>query len=84
MPNPLVRVNSALFMQVNRGREWWRLPRPLALLNLRAFRDELRELNLYDTTDRPGQPVRIEDLPKYPSRCRSSWTRALATSASGC
>ena len=65
MPNPLVRANSALFKQVNRAREWWQLPRPLALLNLRAFRDELRELNLYDTAERTGEPMRIEDLPKY-------------------
>ena len=49
MANPLARANSALFKRVNRAREWWELPKPLALLNLRAFRDELRELNLYDT-----------------------------------
>ena len=69
MANPLARANSALFKRVNRAREWWELPKPLALLNLRAFRDELRELNLYDTraagtaSDRRS---RHEDLPEAP------------------
>jgi hypothetical protein len=49
MRNPLVRANSLFFQQVNRVRDWHKLPRPLAILNLRAFRDELRELNLYDS-----------------------------------
>src|SRR5207244_2907817 len=48
---------------------WHKLPRPLALLNLRAFRDELRERNLYDTG--PGEDAGSagnggpEELPKY-------------------
>jgi hypothetical protein len=67
MANPLARANSALFKRVNRAREWWELPKPLALLNLRAFRDELRELNLYDTRATNGErsPVALEDLPKH-------------------
>ncbi|MEK6272556.1 MAG: peroxidase family protein [Actinomycetota bacterium] len=67
MANPLARANSALFKRVNRAREWWELPKPLALLNLRAFRDELRELNLYDTRAANGErsPVAPEDLPKH-------------------
>jgi hypothetical protein len=63
--NPLTRVNSAIFGQINRARDWWQLPKPLALLNLRAFRDDLRELNLYDTRGDNGDAVRTEDLPKY-------------------
>jgi hypothetical protein len=47
--NPLPELNKALWRRVNTAREWHQLPVPLALLNLRAFRDELRELNLYDT-----------------------------------
>jgi hypothetical protein len=67
MANPLARANSALFKRVNRARDWWELPKPLALLNLRAFRDELRELNLYDTRATNGErsPVALEDLPKH-------------------
>ena len=70
MRNPLVEANKALFGQVNKVREWHKLPRPLALLNLRAFRDELRELNLYDTEPSPegnGAPPAeaLEELPKY-------------------
>ena len=70
MDNPLVKANSLLFRQVNKVREWHKLPRPLALLNLRAFRDELREMNLYGT-DAPPEPnggngaVAIEEVPKY-------------------
>jgi len=59
-------VNSTVFRQVNRARDWWELPLPAALLNLRAHRDELRESNLYDT--RPpsnGTSIPLEELPKY-------------------
>jgi hypothetical protein len=66
MPNILIRANEALWRQVNRARDWWELPRPLALLNLRAYRDELREYNLYDTRAPNGDqgPAR-EELPKH-------------------
>src|SRR5918996_290727 len=60
------RVNSTVFKGVNRAREWWQLPTPVALLNLRAYRDDLRELNLYDTEERNGGAgVALEDLPKH-------------------
>jgi hypothetical protein len=62
------RVNSTVFRQVNRARDWWQLPTPVALLNLRAYRDDLREQNLFDTrapaTNGDVPPTR-EDLPKY-------------------
>ena len=44
----LVRANIALWRRVNQKREWHKLPGPLQLLNLQAFRDELRDVNLYD------------------------------------
>jgi heme peroxidase len=59
-------VNATVFRQVNRARNWWDLPTPVALLNLRAHRDDLRESNLYDT--RPpsnGSAIPLEELPKY-------------------
>jgi heme peroxidase len=72
MRNPLVKANSLLFQQVNRVRDWHKLPRPLAILNLRAFRDELRDLNLYDsgedtpTVEEDGAGrVAVQELPKH-------------------
>jgi Animal haem peroxidase len=60
------RVNSTVFRQVNRAREWWQLPTPMGLLNLRAFRDDLRKLNLYDTEDpQTVDVVPLDELPKY-------------------
>src|SRR5918996_6170950 len=60
------RVNSTVFRQVNRAAEWWNLPTPVALLNLRAFRDDLREQNLFDTrTPTEGDSVALDDLPKH-------------------
>ena len=62
-------VNSTVFKQVNRAREWWELPTPVALLNLRAYRDDLRHWNLYDTRA-PAEgngagPATRDDLPKF-------------------
>src|SRR3954452_24256345 len=73
MPNPLTRARSALWTRVNRTRDWWELPKRLALLNLRSHRDELRNYNLYDTraaqngdgADGAGSPTSLEDLPKH-------------------
>jgi hypothetical protein len=60
------RVNSAVFKRVNRNREWWELPRPLALLNLRAYRDDMRQKNLYDTGNGAvPETVPPEQLPKH-------------------
>ena len=58
-------VNSTAFRQVNRVAEWWKLPLPLALLNLRALRDDLREYNLYDTGVGADLPAAATDLPAY-------------------
>ena len=70
MRNPLVKANSMFFEQVNRVVPWHELPRPLALLNLRAFRDELREMNLYGTDAEPNggngaAAVAVEEVPKH-------------------
>ena len=61
------KVNATVFHQVNRGVDWWKLPLPAALLNLRAHRDDLRVHNLFDTreTDGNGAKTRIPDLPAY-------------------
>jgi hypothetical protein len=71
MRNPLVEANSLLFRQVNRVREWHKLPTPLAILNLRAFRDDLRDQNLIDPTPAEGSgnggsaAATVQELPKY-------------------
>jgi hypothetical protein len=60
------RVNSRIFKRVNQTREWWDLPLPLGLLNLRAFRDDMRQKNLYDTGN--GTPAVVtppEELPDH-------------------
>src|SRR5215216_2729752 len=67
----LVRANSAFWSRINTAREWYDLPTPLGLLNLRAFRDDLRQLNLYGTepaapASGDGAPeIAPEDLPKH-------------------
>ena len=59
-------VNSQVFKRVNRTRDWWHLPNVVALLNLRALRDDLRQFNLYDTRDvKPPEVIPPEELPKY-------------------
>lgn len=60
------RVNSTVFRQVNRATDWWNLPLPAALLNLRAHRDDLRRHNLYDTrAPVADEDLDSEDLPPY-------------------
>ena len=74
MDNPLDIASQLVFKQVNKVKEWHELPKYAALLNLRLFRNELRELNLYDTETEAlnaaesggnGGPIAPEDLPKY-------------------
>ena len=61
------KVNATVFRQVNRATDWWNLPTPVALLNLRAHRDDLREHNLYDTeAPRENGGAATEDLPAVP------------------
>jgi hypothetical protein len=60
------KVNATVFRQVNRATDWWNLPTPVALLNLRAHRDDLREHNLYDTeAPRENGDTATADLPPY-------------------
>ena len=61
------QVNSLAFRQVNRVTDWWHLPTPVALLNLRGLRDDLRTSNLHDTNAPPdGKPdLDLDELPKY-------------------
>ncbi len=72
MRNPLERANAMFFERLNKVVDWHDLPTPAALLNLRAFRDELRQANLYDTEAPPQvesngaeAPVPLEELPPH-------------------
>ena len=61
------KVNATVFRQVNRVTDWWNLPTPLGLLNLRGLRDDLRESNLFDTrAPRNGDaPPTTDSLPDH-------------------
>jgi len=59
------RVNATVFRQVNRVVPWHALPQTAALLNLRALRDDLRDLNLYDTDEPEVAPEAVAEAPPY-------------------
>jgi hypothetical protein len=48
-PSRLSRANQRLFKVINRFVPWYRLPTLIGLVNVVAFRSELREKNLHDT-----------------------------------
>ena len=64
MNQRLMKANEAIWHQVNKFREWHTLPRPLAALNLRAFRDELREANLYDASPEDEAKESVKESPQ--------------------
>jgi hypothetical protein len=41
-----------VFSRVNRRRQWWKVPHPFQALNLLSLRLDLRDWNLYDTTEK--------------------------------
>lgn len=58
----LMGVLQGSFAQLNRAVPWYRLPRPLAILNAELLRDELCRRNLVDT----GGPLPPESEPCLP------------------
>src|SRR6478672_7753109 len=58
--NRLIRT----FTVVNRYVEWQKLPTPIALLNLLAFRMQLRQENLHDTTPAPSSQTATTPRPE--------------------
>ncbi|MEZ5787078.1 MAG: peroxidase family protein [Xanthobacteraceae bacterium] len=52
----LEQLLAAAFRAVNRSLTWFRLPVPLAVMNLVALRVDLRRLNLFDTETTPESP----------------------------
>ncbi len=57
-PGLLERLGSAAFARINRSHDWWELPGPVALLNIRVLRDDLRRQNLHDTFGAGGERPR--------------------------
>ena len=49
-------VVAAIYRVINRRRVWYRLPFPIAVINLLALRVDLRRLNLFDTETAPLDP----------------------------
>jgi hypothetical protein len=49
-------VIAAIYRLINRWRVWYRLPSPLAVINLLALRVDLRWRNLFDTETAPPDP----------------------------
>jgi len=49
-------VIAAIYRFINRWRVWYRLPFPLAVINLLALRVDLRWRNLFDTETAPLEP----------------------------
>ena len=64
------RTLSGVFRAVNRRRQWYELPLPLALLNLDALRIDLREHNLHDPMD-TAEPEVAGDPPPEALRART-------------
>ncbi len=54
--SPLSWLLIKTFSGINRVVPWYRLPKPLAVLNLVAIRDTLRQRNLHDTTGTMSTP----------------------------
>ena len=66
----------AMFAVVNRYVPWHRLPVPLGLLNLEAFRYVLRARNLFDTQSREAPP-QARPVPPAPPREQVRVTRTF-------
>jgi hypothetical protein len=61
--NPLLRLYDKLMTEVDHHIGWFRLPKPLGLLDLIGIRNTLREQNLYDTSREPS--VDAPEAPPY-------------------
>src|SRR3954451_15053562 len=46
------RALHAVFGKINRKKQWYELPFPLSLLNLLSLRLDLRDMNLFDTSEK--------------------------------
>jgi Animal haem peroxidase/Catalase len=65
------RCNDAFFRVVNRVRPWHRLIWQLGLLNLSAYRDELRAKNLIDTEQHEAPPQAMPTPSTIPEGVRT-------------
>lgn len=58
----LESVVAAIFRVINRWRVWYRLPVPIAVVNLLALRIDLRRRNLFDAETAPVDPPTPADF----------------------
>jgi hypothetical protein len=63
-------VVAAIYRAINRWRVWYRLPFPVAVVNLLALRVDLRWRNLFDTETAPLDPPAPADFDVR--RCRTA------------
>ena len=68
MASPFEAVVTAIYRMINRWRVWYRLPFPVAVINLLALRIDLRWRNLFDTETAPPNPQPPPDFDLR--RCR--------------
>jgi hypothetical protein len=61
---------AAIYRAINRWRVWYRLPLPLAVINLLTLRFDLRWRNLFDTETAPVNPPTPADFDVR--RCRTA------------
>lgn len=63
------RLFLGVFDVIDRFVSWHRLPTPLAVLNLAAFREVLRAKNLHNTSDIPAtRPENVSPIPPFEPR----------------
>ena len=70
-PGIEIRLLSRIFRPINKSIPWHRLPWPIGILNLLAFRDELRHDNLYDLNE-AEQEGEAKQMPPRWLRARSN------------
>jgi hypothetical protein len=75
-PNIFERAFDSVTERIDQKHPWYKLPKPLGLLELIGIRNTLREKNLYDTSRQPSvNPV------QPPPSTRNSAPSAPATAA---
>ncbi|MEA2169800.1 MAG: hypothetical protein QOF76_3100 [Solirubrobacteraceae bacterium] len=58
-------VRRKAFEEIGKHTNWWELPLPAQLAALSAFREDLREFNLYDTEEPLNGVQVLDDPPPY-------------------
>jgi len=62
------RALHAVFGRINKKRQWHELPFPISLLNLLSLRLDLRDMNLFDTSEE----IKTEATEEPPAEARTA------------